>query len=94
STGTQAISYYSVNGEIEIEAHPFVKESEGFLLANPTKRLMRVGASDITFRRPGMTDEIFRELVDNAGLELRAFSDQAIMCQLPAQNVKLTDIDV
>jgi len=94
STGTQAISYYSVNGEIEIEAHPFIKESEGFLLANPTKRLMRVGASDITFRRPGMTDEIFRELVDNAGLELRAFSDQAIMCQLPAQNVKLTDIDV
>lgn len=92
SQGTQAMSLYSTNGEIEIEAHPFIKESEGFLLANPTKRLMRVGASDITFRRPGMTDEIFRELVDNAGLELRAFSDQAIMCQLPAQNVKLTGI--
>lgn len=91
--GFQAISYYSTNGEISVEAHPFIKESEGFLLANPTKRVTRVGASDISFRRSGMLEgEVFRELNDNAGLELRAFSDMGLLLQTPAQNVKLTGI--
>lgn len=90
--GAEGIVYHSTNGAVEVEAHPFIKEGEGFLLANPSKRVMRVGASDITFRRPGMTDEIFRELVDSAGFELRAFSDQAVLLSTPAQNVKLTGI--
>lgn len=90
--GAEGITYHSTNGITECEPHPFIKEGEAFFLANPQKRLLRVGASDITFRRPGMSDDIFRELVDSAGFELRAFSDQAIMATLPAQNVKLTGI--
>lgn len=90
--GAEGIVYHSTNGRIEVEAHPFVKEGEAFFLPNPAKRILRVGASDITFRRPGMSDEIFRELVDNAGLELRAFSDQGIIMTTPAQGVKLTGI--
>lgn len=90
--GSEGIVYHSVNGMTEIEAHPFLKEGEAFLVVNPKKRLLRVGATDITFRRPGLKDEIFRELVDNAGLELRAFSDQAILITLPAQCTKYTGI--
>jgi hypothetical protein len=90
--GAEGIVYHSTNGRIECEAHPFVKEGEAFFLPNPSKRILRVGASDITFRRPGMSDEIFRELVDNAGLELRAFSDQAVIITTPAHAVKLTGI--
>jgi hypothetical protein len=90
--GSEGIVYHSVNGMTEIVAHPFVKEGESFLLVNPKKRVMRVGATDITFRRPGMQENIFRELVDNAGLELRAFSDQAILITLPAQCTKYTGI--
>lgn len=90
--GFEGIVYHGSNGVIEVEAHPFVKEGEGFFLANPAKKILRVGATDITFRRPGMSEEIFRELVDSAGLELRAFSDQAVISLIPAQNVKLTGI--
>lgn len=90
--GSEAICYHSTNGKIELEAHPFVKEGEAFLLPNPSKRLVRVGASDITFRRPGMQETIFRELTDSAGLELRAFSDQAIALTVPAQATKYTGI--
>lgn len=86
--GSEGIVYHSVNGKTEIKAHPFVKEGDSFLIVNPKKRVMRVGATDITFRRPGMSENIFRELTDNAGLELRAFSDQAIMITLPAQCTK------
>lgn len=90
--GSEGIVYHSVNGITEIVAHPFLKEGESFQIVNPKKRVMRVGATDITFRRPGMSENIFRELVDNAGLELRAFSDQAVMIQLPAQCTKYTGI--
>jgi hypothetical protein len=90
--GSEGIVYHSVNGQTEIVAHPFLKEGEAFLTVNPKKRIMRVGATDITFRRPGMSENIFRELVDNAGLELRAFSDQAVLIQLPAQCTKYTGI--
>lgn len=90
--GSEGIVYHSVNGMIECVAHPFLKEGEAFLLVNPSKRVLRVGASDITFRRPGLQDNIFRELVDNAGFELRAFSDQAILITLPAQCTKYTGI--
>lgn len=90
--GHEGIVYHSVNGQTEIVAHPFLKEGEAFLIVNPKKRVMRVGATDITFRRPGMSENIFRELVDNAGLELRAFSDQAVLIQLPAQCTKYTGI--
>lgn len=90
--GSEGIVYHSVNGSTEIVAHPFVKEGEAFLVGNPKKRLVRVGATDITFKRPGLSDNIFRELVDSAGLELRAFSDQAIMATLPAQCTKYTGI--
>lgn len=90
--GSEGIAYHSVNGQVEIVAHPFVKEGDGGFFPNPKKRLMRVGATDITFRRPGLQENIFRELVDNAGFELRAFSDQAIMATLPAQCVQYTGI--
>jgi hypothetical protein len=90
--GSEGIVYHSVNGLNEVVAHPFLKEGEGFLTVNPKKRIMRVGATDITFKRPGMSENIFRELVDNAGLELRAFSDQAVLIQLPAQCTKYTGI--
>lgn len=90
--GSEGIVYHSVNGSSEIIAHPFIKEGEAFALVNPKKRLLRVGATDITFRRPGLQDNIFRELTDNAGLELRAFSDQAVLVTLPAQCTKYTGI--
>lgn len=90
--GSEGIVYHSVNGMTEVVAHPFLKEGEAFLIVNPKKRVLRVGATDITFRRPGLQENIFRELTDNAGLELRAFSDQGIIITLPAQCTKYTGI--
>lgn len=88
--GNENISYYGVSGKVDIIPHPFVKEGEGFIL--PMKRLKRIGATDITFKRPNRPDNIFRELVDNAGFELRQYCNQAIFIEAPAICVKLTGI--
>ena len=91
--GNKSIQYHGQNGIIDIVAHNCVKQSEGFIF--PTKKAKRIGAVDITFKRPGGGgDQMFRELSNNAGFELRSYTDQAVFIETPARCVKLTGITV
>lgn len=90
TNGFERICYYAQNGELEIMSHPMCKEGEGFIV--PTKRLKRIGAQDISFNNPGTGDRFFRELSDNAGFELRAYSNQSLFLERPAITQKLTGI--
>jgi hypothetical protein len=53
---------------------------------------MRVGSSDVTFKRPGQGEEFFRDLENAAAYELRLYTDQAVFCMSPGKNVILTGI--
>jgi len=90
--GSQSIKFHSQNGSVEIRPCTYVKESLAFVL--PTKTLMRVGSTDITFKLPGQEyeDRFFRELESNAGFELRAYTDQALFCDTPGKLVLITNI--
>lgn len=88
--GFESLMFHSVSGPVEIISHPFVKEGEGFIL--PLKRIKRVGATDVTFKRPGRPDEIFVELPSNNGYELRQYCNQSVFIEAPAMCVKLTGI--
>lgn len=55
---------------------------------------VRVGASDVTFKRPGAEGNFFRELEDHAGYELRAYTDQAIFCAKPGRNILIKNLKV
>lgn len=88
--GTEAISYYGQNGEIELISHNCVKEGEAFVL--PMKRVKRLGAQDVSFKTPGRGDDIFTQLANSAGYELRVYTDQAVFLETPARAVKFTGI--
>lgn len=88
--GSQSIKFFSQNGEIEIEPSIFVKEGYCYLLSMDD--WMRVGSADITFKRPGYSDQFFRELENASGYELRLWTDQALFCSAPGRNVLITDI--
>lgn len=88
--GSRVIKFYGQNGLIEIIPNIYVKE--GLAFAFPEDVLMRVGSTDVTFKRPGYGDEFFRELNDNAGYELRAYSDQSLFCHAPCKLVEFTGI--
>ena len=91
--GTQALAFYGANGKIEIEPHPIVKAGEIFII--PKKQFIRVGATDVTFQTPGMdSTEIFLQLPSNAGYEVRAYADQALLCMAPAKCTKVTGFTV
>lgn len=88
--GVEAIKFYHQNGEIELRGWNIVKEGEGFIV--PFKRVKRLGSTDMTFKTPGREDEIFLHLPDNAGYELRCYTDQAIFLETPARATKITGI--
>ena len=78
---------------IEIEPHPICKAGDIFII--PKKQFIRVGATDVTFHTPGMdSTEIFLQLPSNAGYEVRAYADQALLCMAPAKCTKMSGYTV
>lgn len=88
--GARSLKFYSQNGEIEIHPSIYVKEGYAYLLS--IDDWMRVGSSDMTFKRPGSGEQFFRELENAAGFELRLYTDQAIFCHAPGRSVIIKDI--
>jgi len=88
--GTNGIYYNQAGVRMEVYQHTMVKEGEAFLF--PMKRLKRVGAWPESMKTPGHGDEMFRQLVDRAGYELRAYTDQALYVEKVAHCVKLENI--
>ena len=92
-SGVQKLAFYGANGKIELEPHPILKAGEVFII--PKKQFIRVGATDVTFQTPGMdSTEIFLQLPSNAGYEVRAYADQALLCLAPAKCTKVTGFTV
>jgi len=89
-TGSKSIEFYGQNGMITITPSIYIKE--GYAYALSLEQWMRIGSTDITFKRPGRGDEFFRDLENSAGYELRAYSDQAVFCAAPAHNCILTGV--
>lgn len=88
--GSEALTFYSQNGEIEIMPSIYVKEGYTYLLSED--EWSRVGSTDMTFNIPGRTDEFLRQASDAAAYELRLFTDQAVFTAAPGRNVILTGI--
>lgn len=88
--GSKSIKFFSQNGDIEIVPSIYVKEGYAYGLC--VEEWMRVGSSDITFKRPGQGEEFFRDLENSAAYELRLYTDQAVFCMSPGKNVLYTGI--
>ena len=86
--GFESLTFYGQNGEIEIVSHPLCKAGEALVF--PPKRAKRIGAQEVSFKTPGREDEIFLHLANNAGFELRVYSDQALFIDAPARCVYIS----
>ena len=71
--GSKNIKFHSQNGMVEIVPSIYVKEGHAFVLC--IEDWVRVGSTDVTFKRPGaeVDGNFFRELDSNAGYELRKY---------------------
>jgi hypothetical protein len=90
SIGAEEIEFYSQNGKIRIVPSIYVKEGNAYGIAKPYFK--RIGAADVTFNTPAFGDQIFFTLSDNAGVEARAYTHQALFCDAIAKNFVITGI--
>lgn len=88
--GSQEITFYAQSGKVEIIPSIFVKEGYSYVLC--LDEMLRIGSTDITFKRPDQGETFFRELENAAGYELRAYSDQALFCFAPGKNTVISGI--
>jgi hypothetical protein len=88
--GSKEIKFHGQNGAIEIVPSIYCKQGYAYVIS--PDEMMRIGSTDVTFKRPGKGDEFFRELENAAGYELRCYTDQALFCHAPGKNVLITNI--
>lgn len=78
-------------GPVKIKQYRYMKQ--GLAFAVPTNELHRVGSTDLTFTAPGDPNQYFYlELANQAGSEIRCYTDQAIVSEAPYHMVEFTGI--
>lgn len=86
-----AIKYYGPSGTISLTPHAMVKSGEAFMW--DPRAWVRRGATDLTFRLPnGGEDDFLHQLPANAGMGVRCYWNQFMMCRRPNTGIKLTGI--
>ncbi len=88
--GAKELKFHGQNGMIEIVPSIYCKQGYAYVLS--VEDMVRIGSSDVTFKRPGKEGDFFLELPDVAGYELRCYCDQALFTHSPAKNVLITNI--
>jgi hypothetical protein len=91
SSGSEELEYVGQNGVLKIVPYNIVKEGDCFIF--PTEKVMRIGARELGLNDPTRPqDEIFFTIPGKAGVGLRAYTNQAIFLEAPAQAVFITGI--
>lgn len=89
--GAETLQYYGQTGAIEIVPHIYMKPSEAFVI--PKDKMIRVGASELTFNPPGMdSGSFFENLPDHAGWGTRCYWNMAIFLPTPCKAVLINAI--
>ncbi len=85
TNGFKDITYYVQSGKITIKAHTCVKEGDAFGLVLST--WSRSGSAEISFKVPGVAEDMIFPLQNQAGMAFRSYSDQFVFCHRPSWNI-------
>lgn len=88
--GAKELKFHGQNGMIEIVPSIYCKRGFAYVLS--MDEWMRIGSTEVTFRRPGRGDEFFRDVEAAAAYELRCYTDQCVFSHAPGKNVLITNI--
>lgn len=92
--GFEGLMFHCQTGYVEVMSHPYQKDGLIHIL-NP-EDVKRIGAQDLTFfqKSGGRSDLIIRELPDKGASEMRAYSNQALFIEKPAQTAVLDGVTI
>lgn len=87
--GVEAIEFYGANGKMKVIAHPYMKESLAMIV--PLDHIHRIGSTEPTFQPVPGTEMVFHQS-STAGVEVRVYTDQAVISDAPSYGVLITGI--
>jgi hypothetical protein len=91
SNGSKEIEYYGQNGAIKIISYNIVKEGDFFIF--PPEKAIRIGARELGLNDPTKQGEqVFFTIPGKAGVGVRAYTNQQVFLEAPAQAVYGTGI--
>jgi hypothetical protein len=79
--GAANLVYVTSIGEINVTMYSYMKQGFGFFIAKNVMK--RVGTTDLTFSLEGTNEWFYHELANNAGGQIRLFSNQAPILETP-----------
>lgn len=88
--GADNLEYKTAIGPLNVALHRYMKQGIAPFIAR--KVLKRVGSSDITFSLPGTNQWFYQELSTQAGSEIRIYSNQAPIIEIPYYCAEFTGI--
>lgn len=89
SNGSEELEYISQNGKIKIVPYNIVKSGDCFIF--PEDKVVRIGAWDLSLNDPSRpSEEIFFQIPGKSGVGLRAYTNQAVYLEAPAQAVYIS----
>lgn len=88
--GFSKLKFHALNGVVTIE--PSIHCKQGYAYIIEDKEFIRIGSSDVTFKRPAAEGEFFRDLENSAAYEMRLWTDQALFTPYPGHNVLASGI--
>lgn len=89
--GSEQITYTHAGGKIRVVLHPFMKNGYAFLFTPGQAHW--VGSSDVTFVNPINSEkDLFLEIPDKNGYEVRLYSDKALYHEAPSQALVISGI--
>ncbi len=91
TNGFESITFYSQVGKITVRAHRMIKEGEA--LGLHLGDWSRSGSAEISFKVPGVAEDIIFPVQNMAAQAFRSYSDQYIFCHAPAKSIYWYNID-
>ena len=85
--GGNAIKFWSSTGPIEIKPSIYCPLQEAYLCQKES--MMRVGATDVTFKVPGMNEPLMVVSDTHSGVSLFCYYNQALFTATPGQIVRV-----
>jgi hypothetical protein len=89
--GSSELAYVTAAGVVKVVVYQYMKQGEAFFIANDNFR--RVGSTDLTMRPiGGGAEAFFLQAPNNAGAEIRIYSNQAPVFEMPYRNFLVNSV--
>lgn len=85
TSGSEAIQYYGPTGKVTVKGDPCIKGGDAFLIV--PEHWKRIGSAEHDSNLPTQDQNPFFADATTASVGFRLFSDQAIYCRKPAQQL-------